>query len=111
LRVLIRKIGNSKSQLSREDHQKVRNEYERKRKQRMDNEQTQQLLQRRENYKRQKVKEKGNEIEISCTNDIVEPNLPNQIFTAMNFSNKHFQETYDNEAESSTIHNNDPTLG
>jgi len=44
----------------------------------MDNEQTQQrLLQRRENYKRRK--EKRNEVEISCTNDIVEPNAPNQI--------------------------------
>jgi len=75
-------MGNSKSQLSREDHQKVRSEYERKGKQRMDNEQTQKrLLQRRENYKRRKEKEKGNEVEISCTNDIVEPNLPNQIFT------------------------------
>jgi hypothetical protein len=78
----------------------------------MDNEQTQQqLLQRRENYKRRKEKEKGNEVEISCTNDIVEPNVPNQIFTAMNFSNTHFQGTHDNEAESSTIHINDPTLG
>ena len=32
-------MGNIKSQLSREDHQKVRTNYERKRKQRMDNEQ------------------------------------------------------------------------
>jgi len=91
-------MGNNKSQLSRKDHQKVRAEYERKRKQRMYNEQTQQrLLQKRENYKRRK--EKGNEVEISCTNDIVEPNMPNQIFTAMNFSNTHFQGTHDNEAE------------
>jgi len=105
-------MGNSKSQLSREDHHKVRTEYERKRKQRMDNEQTQQrLLQRRENYKRRKKKEKENEVEISYTNDIVEANVPNQIFTAMNFSNTHFQGTHDNEAESSTIHINDPTLG
>jgi hypothetical protein len=104
-------MGNSKSQLPREDHDEVRKtEYERKRKERMDSEQTQQrLLQRRENYKRRK--NKGNEVEISCTNDIVEPNVTNQIFTAMNFSNAHFQGTHDNEAESSTIHINDPTLG
>jgi len=53
LTVLIRKMGNNKTQLSREDHQEVRKiEYERKRKERMENEQTQQrLLQRRENYK------------------------------------------------------------
>jgi len=38
-------------------------------------------------------------------------NMPNQIFITMNFLNKHFQETHDNEAESSTIHINDPTLG
>jgi len=76
----------------------------------MDNEQTQQrLLQRRENYKRRKEKEK--EVEISCTNDIVETKVPNQIFTATDFSNKHFQGTHDNEAESSLIHINDPTLG
>jgi len=56
----------------------------------MDNEQTQQrlLLQRRENYKRRKEKEKGNEVEISCTNDIVEPNVPNQIFTKIMLSSK-----------------------
>jgi len=51
-----------------------------------------------------KKKKKGNEVEISCTNDIVEPNLPNQIFTAMNFLNTHFQGTHNEEAESSTIH-------
>jgi len=28
----------------------------------------------------------------------------------MNFSNTHFQGTHDNEAESSTIHINDPTF-
>jgi len=50
--------------------------------------------------------EKGNEVEISCTKDIVEPNVPNQIFTAMNFSNTHFQGTHDKEAKSSTIHIN-----
>nr|ABO80466.1 hypothetical protein MtrDRAFT_AC140550g36v2 [Medicago truncatula] len=77
----------------------------------MDNEQTEQrLLQRGENYKRRKEKEKGNEVELLCTNDIVEPNVPNLIFTAMNFSNTHFQETYDNKTESSTIHINDPTV-
>jgi len=78
LTVLIRKMGNNKTQLSREDHQEVRKkEYERKRKEKMDNDQTQQrLLQRRENYKRRK--EKGNEVEISCTNDIVELNIPNK---------------------------------
>ena len=75
----------------------------------MNNEQTQQrLLQRRENYKQRK--EKGNEVEISCTNDIVEQNVPNQIFTAMNFSNTHFQGTHDNKIELSTIHINDLTL-
>ena len=78
----------------------------------MDNEQTQQqLLQRRENYKRRKEEKKRNEVEISCSNDIVEPHVPNQIFTAMNFSNTHFQRTHDNEVESSTIHINDPILG
>ena len=77
----------------------------------MNNKQTQQrLLQRRENYKRWKEKEKWNEVEISSANDIVEPNVPNQIFTAMNFSNTHFQRTHDNEVESSTIHINDPTI-
>jgi len=97
---------------SREDRQKVRKKYEIKRKQRMNNEQTQQrLLQRRENYKQREKTKKGNEVEISCTNDIVEPNVPNQIFTAMNFSNTHFQGTHNNEAESNTIHINDPTLG
>jgi len=59
----------------------------------MVNEPTQQrLLQRRENYKQRKEKEKGNEVEISCTNDIVEPNMPSQIFTAMNFSKHTFKE-------------------
>ena len=43
----------------------------------MNNKQTQQrLLQRRENYKRRKEKEKENELEVLCTNDIVEPNVP-----------------------------------
>ena len=66
----------------------------------MVNEPTQQrLLQRRENYKRRKEKEKGNKVEISCTNDIFEPNMLSQIFTAMNFSNTHFQRTHDNEAK------------
>jgi len=78
----------------------------------MDNEQTQQrLLQRWKNYKRRKEKEKGNEVEISCINDIVEPNMPFQIFTTMNFSNTQFQGIHNNEAESSTIHINDPTPG
>jgi len=59
----------------------------------MVNEPTQQrLLQRRENYKRRKEKEKGNELEKSCTNDIVDSNMPNQIFTAMNFSKHTFKE-------------------
>ena len=71
----------------------------------MNNEQTQQrLLQRRENYKQRK--EKGNEVEISCTNDIVEPNVANQIFTTMNFQIHTFKELMQN-----TVHINDPTLG
>ncbi|XP_045790386.1 uncharacterized protein LOC123885165 isoform X2 [Trifolium pratense] len=98
----------NRNQLSREQQRQIRAAYERKRKERMNNEQTQErLFRRRENYKKQKERRTN----VNISNNL-QPRVPSQHFTIMNFPRSHFQGTHDHEAGPSNVTRiNDATLG